>query len=251
MRDNGLQAASWVLLADLDPRVADAALEALRRAGVAAYTNPHPGIRRPYLDVLPNPAPTDQLYVDAAARQRAREVLVGLQQSTGGPDMGDPGSEGGPVNPGGRHDPDPAEVDAEFARIIAGLDVGNPGRDGVATTPWPPAPADPPTASGWEIVGSARHDAPEDPPPSASLEEEHFVPPPPPPVPRGDALSRFAWLGLLGAPVVAFVCIMFGWTLQGWQALLLAGAFVGGFAILVIRMGNRDVDDDPQGGAVV
>jgi hypothetical protein len=236
MRDNGLQAASWVLLADLDPRVADAALEALRRAGVAAYTNPHPGIRKPYLDVSPNPQPTDRLYVDAAARERAHQVLAGLQEGT------DPGSEG----------LDPADIDAEFARIVAELDSeGTSGADGVARTPWPSTPAAPTATTGWEIVGSARNDLPEAPAPSASLEDEHFVPPPPPPVPRGDALSRFAWLGLLGAPLVGLVCVLFGWTLEGWQALLLAGAFVAGFVTLVVRMGNGDVDDDPQGGAVV
>jgi hypothetical protein len=250
MRDNGLQAASWILLADLDPRVADAALEALRRAGVAAYTNPHPGIIRPYLDVLPNTAPTDRLYVDAAARQRAREVLLGLQGSPTGPDLPQPEDDGGAYEPG------PAEVDAEFARIVAALDVGPPGtQGGVSSTPWqaPSPPEAPPAgaATGWEIVGSARADVPEEPAPSASLEEEHFVPPPPPPVPHGDALSRFAWFGVLGAPVIGFICVLLGWTLEGWQALLLAGAFVGGFTTLVIRMGNRDVDDDPQGGAVV
>jgi hypothetical protein len=231
MRDNGLQATSWVLLADLDPRVADAALEALRRAGVAAYTRPHPGIRRPYLDVAPNPQPTDQLYVDASARQRAAEVLAALENGA----SSDPG--------------DPTDIDAEFARIVAGLDVADPGSP--ARTPWPVTPATPPATTGWEIVGSARHDQPEEPPPSASLEDEHFVPPPPPPVPRGDALSRFAWLGLLGVPIIGLICIVLGVQLEGWQALLLAGAFVGGFVTLVIRMGNRDVDDDPQDGAVL
>jgi|tagenome__1003787_1003787.scaffolds.fasta_scaffold20952143_3 hypothetical protein len=243
MRDNGLNAASWVLLADLDPRVADAALDALRTAGVAAYTNPHPGIRRAYLDVSPMPRPTDQLYVDAAARERAEAVLLDLQEEA----QVDPGEQ-----PSGLAY-DPAEVDAEFARIIAGMDGplpdgGEPPTEHRETEGERGSPSTT-TTTGWEIVGSARHDVEEEEPAEAA-DDEHFVPPPPPPVPRGDAISRFAWLGLIGAPVVTLLCVLMSWRLEGWQALLVAGAFIGGFATLVIRMGNGD-DEDPDGGAVV
>ena len=226
MRDNGLNAASWVLLADVDPRVADAALAALRSAGVAAYTNPYPF-----------PQPTDQLYVDAAARERAEAVLLDLQ----GDDASATQDEQSPTGRFGGYDP--AEVDAEFARIIAGMDSTAPD----SIEPPPAAPTT--TTTGWEIVGSARHDVPDE--PVEATDEEHFVPPPPPPVPRGDAISRFAWLGLIGAPVLTLLCVLMSWRLEGWQALLVAGAFIGGFATLVIRMGNGDDDDDPDGGAVV
>jgi hypothetical protein len=236
MRDNGLSAASWVLLADLDPRVADAALDALRSAGVAAYTNPHPGIRRAYLDVSPMPQPTDQLYVDAAARERAEAVLLDLQEDEAY------ASQDGQTSSEGFGTYDPAEVDAEFARIIAGMDRTEPDNS-------EPPPAATTTTTGWEIVGSARHDADDE--PADATDEEHFVPPPPPPVPRGDAISRFAWLGLIGAPVLTLLCVLMSWRLEGWQALLVAGAFIGGFATLVIRMGNGDDEDDPDGGAVV
>lgn len=226
MRDNGLNAASWVLLADVDPRVADAALDALRNAGVAAYT-----------DVSPIPRPTDQLYVDAAARERAEAVLLQLQQQ---------GQSSG-------HELayDPAEVDAEFARIIAGMDSTAPERGEPPTQQRDSETGSDATTTttGWEIVGSARHDVEDQ--PGEAAEEEHFVPPPPPPVPRGDAISRFAWLGLIGAPVLTLLCVLMNWRLEGWQALLVAGAFIGGFATLVIRMGNGDDDDDPDGGAVV
>jgi hypothetical protein len=234
MRHNGLPAASWVLLADLDPRVANAALDALRVAGVAAYTNPHPGIQRPYLDVLPNTQPTDQLYVDSSARERAKAVLAGLDDA--------PPRDQEPTGA------EPDDVDAEFARIVA--DFGPASEEATSRTSWPTATTSS-DLTGWEIVGAARHEGPEEPAPSASLEEEHFVPPVPPPVPKGDVLSRFCWLGLLGAPVVGLVSVMAGWTLEAWQALVLVGAFVGGFATLVIRMGDDDVDDDPQSGAVV
>lgn len=226
MRDNGLNAASWVLLADVDPRVADAALDALRNAGVAAYT-----------DVSPVPRPTDQLYVDAAARERAEAVLLELQQQG--------------ETSGQRLAYDPAEVDAEFARIIAGMDSTAPERGEPPTQQRDSETGSDATTTttGWEIVGSARHDVEDQ--PGEAADEEHFVPPPPPPVPRGDAISRFAWLGLIGAPVLTLLCVLMNWRLEGWQALLVAGAFIGGFATLVIRMGNGDDDDDPDGGAVV
>ena len=226
MRDNGLNAASWVLLADVDPRVADAALDALRNAGVAAYT-----------DVSPVSRPTDQLYVDAAARERAEAVLLELQQQG--------------ETSGQRLAYDPAEVDAEFARIIAGMDSTAPERGEPPTQQRDSETGSDATTTttGWEIVGSARHDVEDQ--PGEAADEEHFVPPPPPPVPRGDAISRFAWLGLIGAPVLTLLCVLMNWRLEGWQALLVAGAFIGGFATLVIRMGNGDDEDDPDGGAVV
>ena len=51
--------------------------------------------------------------------------------------------------------------------------------------------------------------------------------------------------------MTGLICVVFGLTLEGWQALALATAFVAGFVTLVVRMGNQDVDDDPEGGAVV
>ncbi len=79
--------------------------------------------------------------------------------------------------------------------------------------------------------------------------EEHFVPPTPPPLPRGDAVSRWAWLGLLGTPVFFFVVVLLGVDLEGWMVLLGVVAFVGGFGVLVARMGDGPGDADD--GAVV
>jgi hypothetical protein len=211
---------------------------------VAAYTNPHPGIRRAYLDVSPLPQPTDQLYVDAAARERAEAVLLGLQEEHAHAGAGEqPSTNGIPSY-------DPAEVDAEFARIIAGLDTtGSDGEPPTDRREQESGRAANTTTTGWEIVRSAGEDVPDE--PTEAAEDEHFVPPPPPPVPRGDAISRFAWLGLIGSPVLTLLCVLMGWQLQGWQAVLVAGAFIGGFVTLVVRMGNGDDEDDPDGGAVV
>jgi hypothetical protein len=45
---------------------------------------------------------------------------------------------------------------------------------------------------------------------------------------------------------------MVGWAIPGWAAFLAVAAFVGGFATLVIRMGDKPPrDSGPDDGAVV
>ncbi|MCW2777591.1 MAG: hypothetical protein JWN17_1316, partial [Frankiales bacterium] len=74
-RGNGLQAADWGALVDLDPRLAEALLDRLAGAGVAAYVEPasssDPFSRAP----LPN-RPLDRLWVDPERAQVAREVVA-------------------------------------------------------------------------------------------------------------------------------------------------------------------------------
>ncbi len=87
--------------------------------------------------------------------------------------------------------------------------------------------------------------------PGASVSpEDHFVPPTPPPLPRGDALSRTAWAGVLGGPAYLLLVAITGAGFRGWAAALALAAFVGGFVTLVVRMGGRS-EDDPDDGAVV
>jgi hypothetical protein len=74
-RGNGLPAVSFVVLVELDPRVADALLRALAAAGVAAYVMPSTGSVGGYLEVRLPPRPVDRVYVDASRRAQARAVL--------------------------------------------------------------------------------------------------------------------------------------------------------------------------------
>src|SRR5262245_14281256 len=74
-RDNGLTAASYAPLADIDPRLTASVLDALREAGVAAYVvsaSSRTGlgwhVDAPY-------RPVDRLYVDASASGRAGAVI--------------------------------------------------------------------------------------------------------------------------------------------------------------------------------
>ena len=83
-------------------------------------------------------------------------------------------------------------------------------------------------------------------------DEGHFVPPEPPPLPDVDVTSRFAWLGVLGGPLLLLLAVLLGWEMSWWLTTLCIGGFLGGFVTLVTRMRTDDEDgDDPGRGAVV
>ncbi|MEU9594331.1 hypothetical protein ACGF7W_04030 [Streptomyces sp. NPDC048219] len=83
-------------------------------------------------------------------------------------------------------------------------------------------------------------------------DEGHFVPPEPPPLPEGDTTAKFAWLGVIGGPVLLLLAVVLGWDMTWWLKTLGIGGFLGGFATLVMRMRTGDEDDDDPGrGAVV
>ncbi|MFE2510573.1 hypothetical protein [Streptomyces naganishii] len=82
-------------------------------------------------------------------------------------------------------------------------------------------------------------------------DEGHFVPPEPPPLPDSDVTSKFAWLAVIGGPVLLLLAVLFGWDMTWWLTTLGIGGFLGGFATLVTRMKPDDEDDDPGRGAVV
>ncbi|MFF3688419.1 hypothetical protein [Streptomyces sp. NPDC002187] len=83
-------------------------------------------------------------------------------------------------------------------------------------------------------------------------DEGHFVPPEPPPLPEADVTSRFAWLAVVGGPVLMLIAVLLQWDMTWWLTTLCIGGFLGGFATLVARMSHGDdEDDDPGRGAVV
>ena len=153
---------------------------------------------------------------------------------------------------------DPRQLDAAFDAIVAGLELDTDPDTGATDEA---EPAKPPAVRGpgsfeelraWvDIHPDLLADEPEEeePPPDA---DEHFVPPPPPPVPRGDAVTRWAWGAAVGAPAVFVLLAVLSFDLTGMVGVLLVGAFAAGFVTLVLRMkdGPR-ADDRPDGGAVV
>jgi hypothetical protein len=102
-------------------------------------------------------------------------------------------------------------------------------------------------------VGPRDHSVPE--PAEDDFDEDdegHFVPPEPPPLPAADTTAKFAWLAVVGGPVLLLLAILLGWDMTWWLATLGIGGFLGGFATLVMRMRTDDEDDgDPGRGAVV
>ncbi|MEU0371899.1 hypothetical protein ABZ070_16880 [Streptomyces sp. NPDC006283] len=83
-------------------------------------------------------------------------------------------------------------------------------------------------------------------------DEGHFVPPEPPPLPEADVTAKFAWLAVIGGPVLMLVAVLLSWDMTWWLTTLCVGGFLGGFATLVARMSHDDdLPDDPGRGAVV
>ena len=138
----------------------------------------------------------------------------------------------------------PDDLDDRFARIVAGYD--SPVRDD-ATRPWPvseevsdkaPAwteqePAGPYESSGWD-------------------DEGHYVPPAVPPVPRPAPGMLFAWLGVLGAPLVFLLIAFVGWSPPRVVTGTLVLCFVAGVVMLIARIARPGPDGlDPDDGAVV
>ena len=121
--------------------------------------------------------------------------------------------------------------------------TGGPGTPVLPEAPWPPAP---PAGAGAER-GPRDSTAPDDP------ADEHYVPPPPPPLPRLDPITKGAWLALFGGPLYLLIATAVGGSVSGLAVFLCVAAFVGGFAILVLRMdnGGGPRDSGPDDGAIV
>ena len=108
-----------------------------------------------------------------------------------------------------------------------------------------------PGSAGSANTGPGRgpRDAPIPPDPA----DEHYIPPPAPPLPNLDPITKGAWLALIGGPLYLIIAKAAGWTVSGLTAFLAVAAFVGGFAVLVLRMDSGPPKDrgGPDDGAVV
>ena len=70
------------------------------------------------------------------------------------------------------------------------------------------------------------------------ITDEHYIPPPPPPLPQLDPVAKGAWAALFGGPAYLLAATLIGWSIPGWAALLAVMAFVGGFAVVVLRLSD-------------
>lgn len=99
---------------------------------------------------------------------------------------------------------------------------------------------------GDRVRDAGLHDAEVD----AAQDDEGYVPPEPPPLPRGDAVSRLAWVGVLGAPLFFMIAALFWRDAPTVLIFVAVAAFVAGFAALVVRMPDRRDDGDDDGARV-
>ena len=184
-------------------------------------------------------------------------LTLGLSDDTDpaldlGADPGEPPDPGPAAGPASRPSPGrPGEPggDEPPASTANGPAVNGPAAHGPHSVGRneDPAPAGPGPGGRPRIVRPASSV-----PPPAPAEDEDFVPPVPPPLPSLDPVAKGAWTALFGGPGYLLVATMAGWAIPGWAAFLAVAAFVGGFATLVIRMGEKPPrDSGPDDGAVL
>ncbi len=235
-RGNGLAAAAYVPLADLDPWRADAVLEALRAAGVAAYVKPSAGRQGGYLEVTLPDRPTDRVWVDSNARPRAERVLAG--------ELSDRPADGGPG---------PVDEEESWRAIVATFSARPAG-----APPWPAEEEVDESGPAGRLVRPVEPVEPLHRPAEPAyaesdlVDEEHYVPPPPPPIPQPHPVTRWAVLALAVGFAVLVLPALLGDPVGPGTALLAVLAVLGGFATLVARMRDAPpTDSGPDDGAVV
>lgn len=236
MRDNGLTAEAYTSLGGIDPLIAEPVLSALADAGIAAYCESQSEARTPEDAEEPVRIPVgyDEIFVDAEAVENARPVIERSTEDAEWKSLVE--QFNAPSAPG-------HEVDEPVARWPASEDVDE------KYEPLIDVPA------GLVIDDKSGHskddENDDEPAKKADDTHDHFVPPEPPRGPKLDWISRIAWLGLLGGPLllIAAAVLDFG---TGRITTLAVVGFIGGFLTLVIRMKDRlPPDDTPDDGAVV
>lgn len=146
--------------------------------------------------------------------------------------------------------------DAEWDRIVSSLR----GPDTTGSTEWPDASTDegggdqrepaPPRASDEPVIIWRGSGADIDAEIERAVPDEHFVPPEPPPLPRADAITWAAWLGVVGSPLLLLLLTALGVS-SGLLATVLVASFLAGLGVLVTRMRTQRDPFDPDDGAVV
>lgn len=123
----------------------------------------------------------------------------------------------------------------------------------MSTPPGDPVPYD---ENAWERIVA---DLGDQMPPATALDppaplpedpEDRFVPPEPPPLPRLDLVSRVAWAGTLGGPLLLFGGVLIPGLVGPGVVTLGILAFVGGFLTLVLRHPHEPEDGWDDGSVV-
>lgn len=147
-------------------------------------------------------------------------------------------------------DPPADQIDAEFAKIVAGFETvpdwpAHPAEEEPKGPIWPasgPILNQPSLLDGLDTFGAHLPDGP----------EEKFVPPPPPPLPTIPFAAILAVIAIIVGFVLFFDRDLL--PLGSEVSMLLSMVFMlGGAATLIMRMRKGGADDDPPAddGAVV
>lgn len=203
-----------------------------------------------------NPDPVDE---DAAWAA----IVAGYDEEADPPESGEDKADDGAGDEDGDADGDVESREDRRANLrenggpagaAADAPAPLPENAGTSGTADPSAVVNRPLGSGITIhpVGIGPRDWTTPEPPDGD-EGDHFVPPEPPPLPEVDTTTKFAWLAVLGGPLLLLLTVVLQWEMTWWILTLGIGGFLGGFATLVGRMSDDDDDgyDDPGRGAVV
>lgn len=212
-RDNGLRCAGYAAVADVDPRLVQALLDALRTAGIAAYAVPASGTVGGSMETRVPQRPLDRLYVDDQRVEDARAIVDDETDTV------------------------PAATETDFEASWQQVLTSLQSTPTHMTTPWPER--EDLTLEEREAAYDEAHRAPP--------EDEHFVPPPAPPLPK---LRSATWAALvtMALCIVVMVTDVGG---RGLDVLAFV-VFVAAAASLVYNMRQGPPNDDGwDDGAVV
>jgi len=239
MDNEGLPAAAYAPLVDVDPPLAEHVMEILGAAGILAYAEPLVGDTGPYRDVRAPNRPTTRIYVErsslSAARTAVGQALPALRADF--------------------HAAAAARTDADDMAKASADQVNRAWNDiisGFHTDTAPDRPLPEPPQSGLSARLVREHTTPPMGPRDYAVtddpDEERFIPEPPPPLPRPrDRFDGAAWIGVIGGPIAILLAVILGW--GSWLAGAGFVGFTAGFITLVARSSDsRDGGDD---GAVV
>lgn len=154
----------------------------------------------------------------------------------------------------GRRPGDPDDVDLEFERIVAGLELDPPQLDDEPaetgsdddTDQLPPTSGplfDPRLSDRLSRQDYEDAQEPVDP-------DEHYEPPELP-AQRMRPLTWLGWLGAVGTPAFMVLVAIFGWYIPGEFAAVLVAAFVAGVVYLIMTTSREPGGDDGDDGAVI
>jgi hypothetical protein len=229
-RDNGLRCTNYSAIGDLDPRVGEAMLEALRDHGIAAYVTPTPGSRGGYLEVRLPAEMTSRLFVDATKVDAASKI-VGLEREEEVASPAPPSPTPTPT-PGEAITASDGDIDAAWQQLLVSLQ--SPSSSEPPT--WPSS-EDVTTKTADDFIGE----------PFNLDEDEHFVPPAPPPVPKLRPVTVGALAAIIGGILVLVTQVDSG----AWDWLAIIAIIVGGGSLAWHVKQGPPTDSGWDDGAVV